>query len=170
MKDRIKTDIHIVPMATSEEMDGKGYAHWKSWHETYTGLVDPAYMKRMTLEKCVDLAHRWAQNQMVAKDGDRVIGFNGYDAETGEVVALYVLREYQGKKIGLALMNAAMEKLADHDTISLWVLEGNEKAIRFYEKYGFHFDGTTKKIKLGEPRTALRMVFDKALQNIEQAR
>ena len=29
-------EISIIPMTTSEDMDGKGYVHWKSWHETYT--------------------------------------------------------------------------------------------------------------------------------------
>ena len=71
-------EISIIPMTTSEDMDGKGYVHWKSWHETYTGLIDPAYMERITLEKCVDMVHRWPQNMMVAKDGDKVIGFIGY--------------------------------------------------------------------------------------------
>ena len=74
------TNIQIVPMVTDEDINGKGNVHWKSWHETYPGLVDPAYMKKMTLEKCIDIAHRWLQNLIVAKDGDKVIGFVGYGA------------------------------------------------------------------------------------------
>ena len=30
----------IKPMEREEEIIGKGYVHYKSWHETYTGLVD----------------------------------------------------------------------------------------------------------------------------------
>ena len=160
--------ISIIPMVTDEDMDGKGYVHWKSWHETYTGLIDPAYMERITLEKCVDMAHRWPQNMMVAKDGDKVIGFVGYGehlddtlTDCGEVFAIYVLAEYYGQKIGYALMNAAFEKLAAYKKIAVWVLKGNDRAIRFYERYGFRFDGTEKEVKLGTPNTELRMVYEK---------
>ena len=160
--------INIVPMVTDTDKNGKGYVHWKSWHETYTGLIDPAYMERITLEKCVDMAHRWPQNMMVAKDGDKVIGFVGYGehldetlTDCGEVFAIYVLAEYYGQKVGYALMNAAFEKLAAYKKIAVWVLKGNDRAIRFYERYGFRFDGTEKEVKLGTPNTELRMVYEK---------
>lgn len=163
-----RMQFSIVPMISEAEINGKGYVHWKSWHETYTGLIDPAYMERITLEKCVDMAHRWPQNMMVAKDGDRVIGFVGYgehcdDALTdcGEVFAIYVLAEYYGQKVGYALMNAAFEKLATYKKIAVWVLKGNDRAIRFYERYGFRFDGTQKDIKLGTPNTELRMIYER---------
>ena len=160
--------INIVPMVTDVDMDGKAYVHWKSWHETYTGLIDPAYMERITLEKCADMAHRWPDNTLVAKDGDKVIGFVCYgeyrdDALTdcGEVFAIYVLADYYGQKVGYNLMNAAFEKLAEYKKIAVWVLKGNNRAIRFYERYGFRFDGTEKEINLGTPNTELRMVYEK---------
>ena len=158
--------IQIVPMVTDEDIHGKGYVHWKSWHETYTGLVDPAYLEKMTLEKCIDIAHRWPQNLMVAKDGNKVIGFVGYGVhrddtitDCGEVFSIYVLADYHGQKVGYKLMNAAFEKLASYSKIAVWVLKGNDKAIRFYEKYGFRFDGTEQEIMLGMPNTELRMLY-----------
>ena len=157
--------IDIVPMVTDDDKNGKGYVHWKSWHETYTGLIDPAYMEKLTLEKCIDMAHRWPDNILVAKDGNNVVGFVGYGesgddafADCGEVFAIYVLADYHGQKIGYDLMNAAFEKLADYKKIAVWVLKGNDRAIKFYERYGFRFDGTEKEIKLGTLNTELRMV------------
>ncbi|BBA92475.1 hypothetical protein GUT189_07880 [Streptococcus ruminantium] len=47
------------------------------------------------------------------------------------------------------------------DKIALWVLEGNVRAIAFYEKIGFRFDGVTKTVKLGVDRVEHRMVFRK---------
>lgn len=156
-------DISIIPMTTQQDMDGKGYVHWKSWQETYTGLVDSAYMERLTLERCVEMAHRWPRNILVAKDGEQIVGFVGYgESETphwGEVFAIYVLGEYHGQKIGYKLMNAAFEKLSGYNKIAVWVLKGNEKAIRFYERYGFRLDGAEKEIILGTPNTELRMVY-----------
>ena len=39
----------IKPMESEAEIDGKGYVHYRSWHETYTGLIDGAYLKWHTL-------------------------------------------------------------------------------------------------------------------------
>ncbi|MDE6640938.1 MAG: GNAT family N-acetyltransferase [Acetatifactor sp.] len=154
-------------MEGEDETNGKGYVHYKSWHETYTDLVDKNYIDGITLEKCTEIAHRWPDNIIVAKDGDNVIGFVGYGTyrdntlpEHGEIFALYVLKKYHGQKVGYELMNAALEKLSDYKKIAVWVLKGNDRAIRFYEKYGFCFDGTEAEIKLGTPNTELRMIFE----------
>lgn len=114
------------------------------------------------------IARRWKDNILVAKDGDNVVGFVGYGSYRddtlpgcGEVYAIYVLADYHGKKIGYALMNAALECLADYGKIAVWVLKGNERAIRFYERFGFRFDGTWQEIRLGTPNTELRMIWER---------
>ena len=66
----------IKPMQTVDEIDGKGYVHYKSWQETYVGLIDAEYLKNMTEEKCKTIAHTWTDNILVAKDGDKVIGLS----------------------------------------------------------------------------------------------
>ena len=159
----------IKPMEREEEIIGKGYVHYKSWHETYTGLVDAGYMERHTLEKCIKIAHKWPDNILVAKDGEKVVGFVGYGPyrdETlpahGEVFALYVLAAYHGKRIGYELMNAAFQALSDYQKIAVWVLKGNERAIRFYKRYGFHFDGAEAEILLGTSNTELRMIYERS--------
>lgn len=158
----------IKKMESEDEINGKGYVHYKSWHETYTGMIDRGYMERHTLEKCTEIAHKWPDNIIVAKDGEKVIGFAGYGAYRdhtlpgrGEVFAIYVLAEYQGKRIGYALMNAALEKLSAYKKIAVWVLKGNNNAIRFYERYDFRFDGTEAEIMLGTPNRELRMIYER---------
>ncbi len=155
-------------MQTESEIAGKAYVHFRSWHETYSDLVDPAYMQSVTLEACQQIAHRWLDHILVAKEGERVVGFVGYGAYRddtlpghGEIYSLYVLAEVYGKKVGYRLMNAALEKLSDYKRIALWVLKGNDRAIRFYERYGFRFDGTEQKILLGTERTECRMIFER---------
>ena len=158
----------IKPMESEEEIEGKGYVHYKSWHETYTGLIDAHYLEGTTLEKCVGIARRWPDNIIVAKDGERVIGFAGcgaYRDETlpghGEVFAIYVLKEYHGQKVGYELMNAALERLSAYQKVAVWVLKGNDKAIRFYKRYGFRFDGGSADDMLGSPNTELRMIYER---------
>ena len=156
----------VKPMQTVDEIEGKGYVHYKSWQETYAGLIDAEYLKSMTEEKCKAIAYKWTDNILVAKDGDRVIGFVGYGkyrddtlTDCGEIFSIYVLADYCDKKVGYELMNAAFAKLAAYKQIAVWVLKGNKRAIRFYEKYGFRFDNTEQEINLGTPNTELRMVI-----------
>ncbi|MBQ8815255.1 MAG: GNAT family N-acetyltransferase [Lachnospiraceae bacterium] len=161
-----ETEFVIKPMETPEEMDGKGYVHWKSWHETYASLTGAVYLERITLEKCKENARCWSENTLVAKSGDKVVGFLCYGKsnelpDCGEVYALYVLRECHGTQIGYQLMNAAMEQIREYSKVNLWVLQGNERAIRFYERYGFRFDGTSAEIMMGRQNTKLRMVYER---------
>ena len=55
-------------------------------------------------------------------------------------------------------MNEAISRLGKPNTIFLWVFEKNERAINFYHKYGFEFDGCKKEWTLGTPVTIVRMV------------
>ena len=38
----------ISSMKTEEEINGKACAHYQSWQETYAGLVDTAYLNKLT--------------------------------------------------------------------------------------------------------------------------
>lgn len=158
----------IKKMESEAEIEGKAYVHYKSWQETYAGLIDTEYLKGMTLQKCTAIARKWTDDILVAKDGEKVIGFVGYGAyrdgtlpEHGEVYGIYVLAEYHGTKVGYELMNAALKMLSEYRRIALCVLKGNDRAIRFYERYGFRFDETEKEILLGTPNTELRMIFER---------
>ena len=162
-------NIVIKEMETEEEIKAKGYVDWKTVREAYSELLSQDYLDSAeTLEKCVERAFKWRDNMLLAKDGDKVIGFAGYGksryddlGNTGEIHSLYILREYYGKKIGYGLMNAAVERLAEYDRIVVRVLERNERAIRFYERYGFHFDGFRENVVLGTEHNVLRMVLEK---------
>lgn len=155
------SNFTITPMVTEEEKDEKGCVHWQTWQETYKGLMPNDYLEKMTIDKCIEMAHRWPQNTLLLKVDDKIVGFvcYGENAEGGgEIIAIYLLAEYQGRKLGYELMNAAFAQMTDKKKVTLWVLKGNEKAIKFYERYGFLFDGTEKKCSVG---TELRMVFIK---------
>ena len=139
--------ITIKKMETDDEIRGKAFVHWKAWQEAYPGLVDQAYLDKLTLEKCEDMAYRWPDNLLVAKDHERVVGFVGFGdrgeeaPDTGEIFALYVLAEYYGKGVAQQLMEAGLKQLDAYPQICLWVLKENQRAIRFYAKGGFIPDG-----------------------------
>ncbi len=139
--------IILKKMETEEEIRGKAYVHWAAWHEAYPGLVSHEYLQKLTLERCEKIAFAWQDHLIIAKDGDRVVGFVGYGdrgeeaPDTGEIFALYVLPEYYGKGVGRQLMEAGLEQLKEYPLVCLWVLKENRRAIRFYEKSGFCADG-----------------------------
>ena len=136
--------IIVTQMGTDEEIKGKAFVHWSCWHEAYAGIVSAAYLEKLTLPKCEQMAFQWRDNLLVAKDSERVVGFAGYgehDATTGELFALYVLKEYRGSGVAQSLMSAAAERLSAYPKIGLWVLKENPRAIRFYEKCGFSATG-----------------------------
>ena len=157
-------EFEIKKMETDGEIAGKAYVHWKSWQEAYKGLVDAAYLEALTLEKCTAAAFKYPENTLVAKVGEKVAGFCAYGegrAEdlpgAGEIYALYVLPEYYGTGIGMALMDAGLEKLGGKRAF-VRVLKNNARAIRFYEKCGFVRDGFGQELVIGTPVTVIRMV------------
>lgn len=159
-------NIIIKPMEPDSEIREKAYVHWKAWQETYSGLVDQNYLDNFTLEKCTEIALHSRDNTLVAKENNKVIGFVVYGIcsddllpETGEVHAIYILKEYYDKGIGYALMCAAIESLCKYNRLVVWVLDSNYRAIKFYERCGFKFDGTKKPIKLGTKNTEIRMLL-----------
>jgi len=142
-------DIVIKKMETDEERKGKAYVHWKSWQEAYRGLISQKYLDNLTIETCEEYANKYQENTIIAKDGEKVIGFVCYGeyrwkeelTDCGEIMAMYVLSEYYGAGVSQKLMQAGLDEIAMYPKVTVLVLKENARAIRFYEKCGFQFDG-----------------------------
>ena len=63
--------------------------------------------------------------------------------EGAEIVALHSLPESWGSGLGKAMLAAALEEIGDRP-VYLWAFKENKRARRFYEKNGFHFDGSER--------------------------
>lgn len=155
----------IIRKATKEDADGKGYVHYKSWIETYTGLFPDEVMSRLSLEKSIDNAQKYPENTYVAIVDEKIIGFSCYLesrdedlVDTGEIMAIYILKEYQGFGIGKKLMEVCYKELSQYSKLSLWVLGDNKKSVGFYEKEGFIADGKTKMLNGKEVIRMIRRV------------
>ena len=142
-------DIVIKKMETDEEKKGKAYVHWKSWQEAYRGLISQEYLDNLMIETCEEYANKYPENTIIAKEGENVIGFVCYGEyrwkeeliDCGEIIAMYVLSEYYGKGVAQKLMQAGLEEIATYPKVAVLVLKDNARAIRFYEKCGYRFDG-----------------------------
>lgn len=164
-------DITIKPMETSEEIEMKSRVHWQTWREAYDGILPADFQEQMTLDKCRFYSQKYPENTLIALDGAKVIGFVSYgdfrdlDIRAGEIIALYVLKDYYGKGVGQQLMQAAVAALDAYQEIVLWVLEDNKRAIAFYKKIGFVFNGEEKLIELGKAVKEKRMIYIRNSKN-----
>ena len=73
-----------------------------------------------------------------------------------ELKRIYVMKEHHLKKIGAALMNFALDFATNKGYELLWlgVWEHNERAIKFYKKFGFEDTGFQHPFPIGNtPQT-----------------
>lgn len=109
------------------------------------------YSPARQAEELADPAHT---TLVAATDAGELIGFAQLRsgevpaAVTGpapiEVLRLYVDRDYHGRGVASALMEAAVKAAAEHGASTMWlgVWERNPRAIAFYRKWGFEDVGS----------------------------
>lgn len=92
------------------------------------------------------------------------------DPEVGQVYAIYVDSGHWDRGYGRALFAAAVSGLTDagFDAATLWVLDSNTRARRFYEAAGWVADGATKTEQRGD--VALREVRYRSAPLVRDAR
>jgi GNAT superfamily N-acetyltransferase len=93
---------------------------------------------------------------VVASTDDRQRGF-------GHLRRLYVDPDHWGNGAGRALHDAALRWLIDARVRlpSLWVLEGNERARRMYERWGWRLVAGDRFDHDGIPVSEVRYTFDR---------
>jgi RimJ/RimL family protein N-acetyltransferase len=84
----------------------------------------------------------WSGDVLVSEREGRVVGVAG--VESCWLHGFYVLPEYWGTGVAAELHDAALAHMPDCPEIRLWVLEGNDRARRFYEKHGWRLNGETR--------------------------
>jgi len=166
---RVKEIIKITDM-TEEHYEQKGYVHYQSWNETYTGLMNQEYLDKRALERCILIARQYPQNTIVTILDNQVVGFAAYNKssdnldDTGEIYAIYILQAFQKLGIGKSLLVECKKRLNEFKQISLYVLDKNYKAIKWYEANGFNLDGHIKVEKTSIDNYSffeLRMIYEK---------
>ena len=93
---------------------------------------------------------------------EKMVGFLIIDTADCEIWAIYLTEEFRGMGCGKQILDFAVERLlpVSKGEISLWVLEENHKARRFYEKHGLAFNGVKREMHYGKALTALKYVLN----------
>lgn len=145
--------------------------HVDSWRSAYRNLVRCDRLAKMDYgrgaERFRESILAGLEDVFVAEESGNVVGFLAFgdcrDSDvnsetTGEIYAMYLLPEYWRKGIGRGMCREAERILKSRAYLqaTLWVLEGNKKARRFYDAMGFTADGASKVLNIGRPLKALR--------------
>jgi GNAT superfamily N-acetyltransferase len=135
--------------------------HVASWRAAYAEIMPQSVLEALSQDT---RAARWLSSlgspgdtrTWVAEEADTVIGFVSAgpcrDADAGprlgmgEVYALYVHPARWRRGAGAALLGRAAQDLRyrGYSWLTLWVLEANQSARRFYEAEGLGLDGATQ--------------------------
>jgi ribosomal protein S18 acetylase RimI-like enzyme len=174
---RLRVDDSSIAIRTARPCDAVGIAsvHVASWQEIYATLLPAEMLAKLSVP---ERTYRWthllegfeqdgADRAFVAEVSDEIVGFisvgvqrseglrrDGFDAE---ITAVYVLERTQRRGIGQALLRRGAGHLLRHGlgAASLWVLEANTKARRFYERLGGRLVAEREEVR---PETVLREV------------
>jgi GNAT superfamily N-acetyltransferase len=144
----------MIRLATPADARAIAEVQVAGWHAAYRGLMPDARLDAFTVDVRTPA---WQRNLgggsrsriTVCERAGGVVGFAAVgasrDAEDwGEVWALYARPEAWGTGVGRALLADGLAWLAARDRrrVMLWVLDGNARAIRFYQRAGFAPGGT----------------------------
>lgn len=151
------TAMKTTRQATVDDAPAIGSVHVRAWQAAYRGEMPDAYLDGLRAE---DRAEQWARrladdrgaaSVLVAEQDGAVVGFAVVGpaeepAGSGELYAINVDPAHWGSGAGWALLDAAHHALArlGHTDVVLWVLPGNDRARRFYERAGWTADGAER--------------------------
>jgi ribosomal protein S18 acetylase RimI-like enzyme len=163
----------------AEPKDARAIAevHVRSWRAAYRGQLTDDFLDGLTVEDRLEQQRRGLEDARadwrtwVTEDAGAIAGFAvtgpSEDADatdrTGEVYAIYLDPDRVGTGLGRALFERAVGDLHDRgfSSVTLWVLETNERARRFYEVAGWALDGTSSNERVDcEMRPTVRYRVD----------
>lgn len=142
----------IAPVEVADA-DEVGRVHVRVWQEAYAGLMPAAYLDALDPAA---FAEGWRRrlhepvpgvHTSVARDDDGIVGIatagpsRDDDPPTPEeLYAINVLARGHGTGVADGLLAATIGDRA----ASLWVVDGNARAIAFYRRHGFADEGGRK--------------------------
>lgn len=151
--------ITTVREAVTDDAEAIARLHVAAWRWAYRGLLPEAFLAKLSVEARLpswrsQLEPDDPTRVVVAEAGGQMVGFAsfgptrdaGLPPTIGELYALYLAEAAAGQGVGRALLAAVIAGLRGRGctAVSLWVLDGNKRARRFYERAGFHADGATR--------------------------
>jgi ribosomal protein S18 acetylase RimI-like enzyme len=154
--------VQIRP-ATPSDAHAIAEVHVAVWQAAYAGILPAAYLAALSIAGREAMWRSYLSGEdwlphvtTVAVSQARVVGFSHAgpcqsEPGRGQLYAIYVLPAHWDQGVGKQLVDRAQEGLSRQGFAEavLWVLEGNDRAIRFYERNGWVFDGGRESTQRG---------------------
>ncbi|MEZ3180984.1 GNAT family N-acetyltransferase [Streptomyces pimonensis] len=150
---------------TADDCEAVAGIRTRGWQHAYRGLVPQPYLDG--LDAGADAERHRARladgdgtvvNLVAEADGGELAGWAAFGpyrdgdvrTEDAELYALYLPPERIGQGVARTLLTEVTHRCAaaDHPRIRLWVLGGNARARRFYERAGFGADGAEESFEV----------------------
>jgi ribosomal protein S18 acetylase RimI-like enzyme len=140
-----------IRAATSEDCKAVAEVHVESWQRAYRGMLPEQYLASLSVAEREAMWRRMVERQpshlLVARAAGQVVGFLAFGAsrdegapnDQAEIWAIYVKAESWSTGAGRLLWLEALQRITaeGYKSVGLWVIAGNERAVRFYERAGF---------------------------------
>jgi GNAT superfamily N-acetyltransferase len=163
-----------VRAATSADAAAVASVQRAGWFAAYSEFIESTVIDRVTTPDNgarvrQTFRTRPAQRMIVACASSDVVGYASYGPElevlssawpypvssagaagiVGELYALYVHPDWWSTGTGHVLMSRVLSRLtlSGYGEVTLWVLEKNTRARRFYERVGFAQDGAVNALE-----------------------
>lgn len=150
-----RRDCPIRECRSEEDFRAAGTVLSEAWQASH-GFCDSDFLARHTPEERAEYLKAESQQGkrvFTIENGGKVLGLVSLCGS--EIGDLYVLPEAQGLGYGRLLLDFAVRQAPEPPT--LWLLENNTAAQRFYEDAGFTFTGRENRSgKLAEREMTLR--------------
>jgi GNAT superfamily N-acetyltransferase len=153
----------VIRRARVEDAEAIAGVHVRGWQAAYAGVFPAERLARLSVAERAARRREWLEASparaatLVVEHEDRIAGFAGLGpsrdgAEDGELYAIYVEPALQRRGLGRALLARAEAELRrlGFAEATLWVLEGNDAARRFYERAGWDADGARRTVTILE--------------------
>jgi GNAT superfamily N-acetyltransferase len=136
----------------------------ETWRTAYAELMPRSAIEAHTVDERRDM---WstvlvdtAKRVLLVEDDEGVAGFalvgpsvdDDLPQATGEIFGMYLVQRAIGLGVGRELLRRATRTLLDLGCArgTLWVLEANRRARRFYEAAGWRADGAIQPFVVGD--------------------
>lgn len=166
--------VAVAPLAEAARLGGRGAltvrepreedaealvrVHERCWTISHAPYADPSWVVGRPRAERIEQWRAYARGEgfamLVAERDGEVVGFVAFGASrdadapaaTGEVVAIYVDPDEQGRGTGGALLQGAVEGLRAQGLrrATLWTLRDSPQSNGFYAAHGWRRDGTEK--------------------------
>jgi GNAT superfamily N-acetyltransferase len=159
----------VIRRAGTADAPGLALVHVRSWQSAYRGHIAQEHLDRLDLARSEE---RWAEGlaeaaadwprggTLVATRDEGIVGFASFvpardkdldPAMTVDLQSMYVHPDRWGGGVGKLLMIATVDTFAEagYAEAVLWVLDGNERAERFYLATGWRPDGARQAHPIG---------------------